>query len=402
MKIVQINATQNSGSTGKIAEQIGELIQSNGWESYIVSGRGQMPTSSKSIRINSRLEVLLHIFIKHFAALDGRGSICATKRLVKQLKQIQPDLIHLHVIHESYINYPILFEYLHEEKIPVVWTFHDCWAFTGHCSHFDFIKCDKWKTKCYNCPASKNINKIEFFIAAKSNFRLKKNAFTSVPKMTICPVSHWLGNLVKESFLSKYNVCIIHNGIDLDVFKPRKSSLRETLSIGNKFVVLGVANGWGKRKGYDDFIEIATRCPKWVFIMVGNRNGLSDNVPQNIITVPFTSGQIELSEYYSISNVFLNTTYEDTYPTVNLESIACGTPVLTYKTGGSPESVTEDTGIVIPQGNVSAAIEALALFENKDKEAYSAKCRKYAEDNFSNKEKFQQYIELYKELLHNQ
>lgn len=402
MKIVQINVTQNSGSTGKIAEQIGELIQSNGWESYIVSGRGPMPTSSKSIRINSKLEVLLHVLIKHFAALDGRGSIWATKKLVQRLKQIQPDLVHLHVIHESYINYSILFEYLHKAGIPIVWTFHDCWAFTGHCSYFDFIKCDKWKTKCYNCPASKNIKKLEFFIASKSNFELKKSAFTSVSKMTICPVSQWLGNLVKESFLSKYNVRIIHNGIDLEVFKPRKSGLREALSIGNKFVVLGVANGWGKRKGYNDFIEIAERCPEWAFIMVGNRRGLSDKLPQNIVTIPFTSGQIELSEYYSISNVFLNTTYEDTYPTVNLESIACGTPVLTYRTGGSPESVTEDTGIVIPQGDVNAVIEALALFANKDKEAYSAKCRKYAEDNFSNKEKFQQYIELYKELLHNQ
>lgn len=400
MKIVQINVTQNSGSTGKIAEQIGELIQSKGWDSYIVSGRGQMmPTSSKSIRINTKIEVLFHVFIKHFAALDGRGSFFATKRLVKQLKQLQPDLVHLHVIHESYINYSVLFDYLKEANIPVVWTFHDCWAFTGHCSHFDFIKCDKWKTKCCNCPASKNIKKMEMFIASKSNFRLKKSAFTSVSKMTICPASQWLGNLVKESFLSKYDVRVIHNGIDLDVFKPRKSSLRETLSIDNKFVVLGVANGWGRRKGYNDFIEIAERCPNWVFIMVGNRNGLPEILPQNIITLSFTSGQIELAEYYSISNVFLNTTYEDTYPTVNLESIACGTPVLTYKTGGSPESVTKETGIVIQQGDVDGAIEALDTFEKLGKEVYCVKCRKYAEDNFSNKKKFQQYIRLYTDLV---
>lgn len=400
MKIVQINVTQNTGSTGKIAEQIGELIQSNGWDSYIVSGRGQMPTSSKSIRINGKFEGLLHVFIKHFAALDGRGSIWATRNLVKRLKEIQPDLIHLHVIHESYINYSILFDYLHDANIPIVWTFHDCWAFTGYCSHFDFIKCEKWKTECYNCHATKNIKKMELFIAAKSNFRLKRIAFTSVAKMTICPVSQWLGNLVKESFLSKYDLRIIHNGIDLDVFKPRKSSLREALSIGDKFVVLGVANGWNKRKGYNDILEIATRCPEWTFILVGSRDGLSDKMPNNIITIPFTNGQIELSEYYSMSNVLLNTTYEDTYPTVNLESIACGTPVLTYKTGGSPESVTKDTGVVIQQGDVSAAIEALKAFEEMGKEAFNAKCRKYAEDNFSNKETFRQYIELYKKLVY--
>ena len=401
MKIVQINVTQNSGSTGKIAEQIGELIQITGWESYIVSGRTQMPTSSTSIRINSKIEVLLHIFLKHFAALDGRGSRFATIKLVKKLKQIQPDLIHLHVIHGSYINYSVLFKYLKQANIPVVWTFHDCWAFTGHCSYFDFIKCYKWKTKCCHCPASKNLKKFELFIAAKSNFQLKKGLFTSVENMTICPVSQWLGKLVKESFLSKYKVHIIHNGIDLDVFKPRTSCLRDTLSIGKKFVILGVANEWGRRKGYDDFVEIASRCPEWIFIMIGNRNGLSDKLPQNIITIPFTSGQIELSEYYCISNVFLNTTYEDTYPTVNLESIACGTPVLTYNTGGSPESITKETGVVIKQGDIIGAIEALKNIEKIGKADYSVKCRKYAEDNFSNKEKFHQYIELYKEILQN-
>lgn len=401
MKLVQINCNQNVGSTGKIAEQIGELAIARGWKSYIVSGRQTNTSKSHSIRINNRLELLWHIFFNHFADMDGLCSYFATKRLVKKLKKISPDIVHLHVIHESYINYPVLFKYLKEANIPVVWTFHDCWALTGHCPYFDYIGCDKWKTECHNCPCPKNLKKLELFIRARSNHQLKKQYFASLNKLTIVPVSDWLEGLVRQSFLSSKNICTIKNGIDLDVFKPRTSCLRDTLSIGKKFVILGVANEWGSRKGYGDFVEIASRCPEWIFIMIGNRDGLSDKLPQNIITIPFTSGQIELSEYYSISNVFLNTTYEDTYPTVNLESIACGTPVLTYRTGGSPESITKETGVVIKQGDIIGAIEALKNIEKIGKDDYSVKCRKYAEDNFSNKEKFHQYIELYKEILQN-
>ena len=401
MKLVQINFSQNVGSTGKIAEQIGELAIAHGWESYIVSGRQIKKPKSHSIRINNRLELLWHIFFTHFADMDGLCSYFATKRLVKQLKKLSPDIVHLHVIHESYINYPVLFKYLKEANIPVVWTFHDCWALTGHCPHFDYIGCDKWKTECHNCPCSKNFKKLEFFIRARSNHQLKKQHFASLNKLTIVPVSDWLEGLVRQSFLSSKNICTIKNGIDLQVFKPSPSNIRERLNAMGSFVVMGCAGNWGKMKGEDDFLEIARRHPDWIFIMVGITKDKIENLPRNVHGVPFTNGQQELAEYYSTADVFFNPTYQDTYPTTNLEAIACGTPVITYNIGGSPESVSKDTGIIIERGDIEAAIGALKEIEQKGKIVFSAKCWKYAENNFSNKEKFQQYINLYKELTNN-
>lgn len=401
MKLVQINFSQNVGSTGKIAEQIGELAIAHGWESYIVSGRQIKTPKSHSIRINNRLELLGHIFFTHFADMDGLCSYFATKRLVKQLKKLSPDIVHLHVIHESYINYPVLFKYLKEANIPVVWTFHDCWALTGHCPHFDYIGCDKWKTECHNCPCSKNFKKLEFFIRARSNHQLKKQYFASLNKLTIVPVSDWLEGLVRQSFLSSKNICTIKNGIDLQVFKPSLSNIREQLNAMGSFVVMGCAGNWGKMKGEDDFLEIARRHPNWTFIMVGLAKEKLGNLPHNVHGVSFTKGQQELAEYYSTADVFFNPTYQDTYPTTNLEAIACGTPVITYNTGGSPESVSKDTGIIIERGDIEAAIGALKEIEQKGKIVFSAKCCKYAENNFSNKEKFQQYINLYKELTNN-
>ena len=401
MKLVQINFSQNVGSTGKIAEQIGELAIARGWESYIVSGRQINTSKSHSIRVNNRLELLWHIFFTHFADMDGLCSYFATKRLVKQLKKLSPNIVHLHVIHESYINYPVLFKYLKEANIPVVWTFHDCWALTGHCPHFDYIGCDKWKTECHNCPCSKNFKKLEFFIRARSNHQLKKQYFDSLNKLTIVPVSDWLEGLVRQSFLSSKNICTIKNGIDLQVFKPSPSNIRERLNATDAFVVMGCAGNWGKMKGEDDFLEIARRHPDWVFIMVGIAQDKLKNLPQNVHGVAFTKGQKELAEYYSAADDFLKLTYQDTYPTTNLEAIACGTPVLTYNTGGSPESISKDTGIIIKRGDIEAAIGALKEIEQKGKIVFSAKCRKYAENYFSNKEKFQQYINLYKELTNN-
>lgn len=398
MKLVQINFSQNVGSTGKIAEQIGELAIARGWESYVVSGRQINTSKSHSIRVNNRLELLWHIFFTHFADMDGLCSYFATKRLFKQLKKLSPNIVHLHVIHESYINYPVLFKYLKEANIPVVWTFHDCWALTGHCPHFDYIGCDKWKTECHNCPCSKNFKKLEFFIRARSNHQLKKQYFDSLNKLTIVPVSDWLEGLVRQSFLSSKNICTIKNGIDLQIFKPSPSNIRERLNATDAFVVMGCAGNWGKMKGEDDFLEIARRHPDWVFIMVGIAQDKLGILPHNVHGVSFTKGQQELAEYYSAADVFLNLTYQDTYPTTNLEAIACGTPVLTYNTGGSPESISKDTGIIIKRGDIEAAIGALKEFEQKGKTMFSVKCRKYAEINFSNKDKFQQYINLYKEL----
>lgn len=401
MNIVQINLSQNQGSTGKIAEQIGVLAKSKGHEVYIASGRHFNKTELHPIKIGGKFDVLWHVFISHFIDGDGKGSYLSTKRLVNQLSRINPDIIHLHVIHESYINYPILFKYLKEANIPVVWTFHDCWAFTGHCCHFDYIGCNKWKTVCKDCPAGKNFKKLEFFHTSKSNFEKKKRLFTSIKDMTIVPVSEWLSGLVSESFLAKYDVKVIKNGIDLNVFKPVDSNLREKLGWKEAFVVLGVANGWGKKKGFTDFVTIAKKNPTWRFVMIGLPKHLHDSVPDNILAIQFTKNQAELAEYYSMADVYLNPTYEDTYPTVNLEAIACGTPVVTYNTGGSPETIGNGTGYIVDKGDISGLEMSMIRIMSNTKSYYIKTCRRHAEMNFNCNDKFKEYIDLYEVVISN-
>lgn len=401
MKLVQINVSQNQGSTGKIAEQIGLLAKDLGWDVYMVSGRLFNNTALKPIKINTKLEVWWHVLISHFADGDGKGSYFATKRLVRQLKEIKPDIVHLHVIHEAYINYSVLFRYLKQANIPVVWTFHDCWAFTGHCCHFDYIGCDKWKVACGNCPAGKNHKKLEFFHTCNINFKKKKDLFTSMDNLTIVPVSQWLGDLVSHSFLSKYKTKVIKNGIDLNVFRPINSDKREALGWGEDFVVIGVANGWGKKKGFADFIKIAEKHATWHFIIIGLPSAMHNKVPANVLPIQYTKNQNELAEYYSLADAYLNPTYEDTYPTVNLEAMACATPVVTYATGGSPETIAEKTGYVVDKGDIFGLELALTRIMSNTKKYYSEACRTHAENNFRNTDKFQEYITLYKEILGN-
>lgn len=401
-KLVQINFAQNFGSTGKIAEQIGELALSKGWESYIVSGRQQSDSRSCSLRINNRFELLWHIFFTHFADLDGRCSYFATKKLIRQLKSIKPDIVHLHVIHESFINYPVLFKYLKEEDVPVVWTFHDCWPLTGHCPHFDYIGCEKWKELCKKCPAKKNYRKLEFFNNATSNHRQKKYYFGSIEdKLTIVPVSKWLGGKVQQSYLKNCDIEVIHNGIDINVFKPQEMDVHKRYDIGKeKKIILGVASFWSDMKGLRDFYQLAAELDpeNYAIVIVGAVSEKRQSIEHccQMVFVDRTQNSLELAQLYSSATVFVNPTYQDSYPTTNLEAIACGTPVVTYNTGGSPEAIDENTGIIVEQGDVNSLVKAI---ERLSSTSSQVACRKRAEELFDNNKCFNSYITLYNKLL---
>ncbi len=398
-KLLQINVTLNLGSTGKIAEQIGKLVLDDGWESFIAWGRKRNDSASNSIHIGNKLVSLFHVFLKHLFDSDGLGSIIATKHLIKKINRISPDIIHLHVLHQGFINYPLLFEYLKTLSTPVVWTLHDCWAFTGHCYHFDSIGCSKWKTQCEKCPINKDLSKLELFINSSRNFASKKASFLSVPRMTIVPVSFWLDKQVRQSFLMNYNRRVIHNGVDLDIFKPLPYDRMNVKREFGSCVVLGVSNVWNAQKGYSDILELARRNPEWFFIIIGLTKVQLKGLPQNVNGILFTKNQNELAEYYNLADVFVNPTYEDTYPTVNLESIACGTPVVTYNTGGSPESITEETGLVAEKGNIKDLEIKIKMLLNKGKAYFSPRCRKYAVGHFDMHDCFKAYLDLYNELL---
>lgn len=255
-KLLQISIEVNSGSVGRIAEQIGEVVIEKGWSSYITYARNKNPSGSQTIKIGNSLDVYRHGIETRLFDNNCFSSKKSTLKLIEKIREIQPNIIHLHHLHGYFINIEILFNFLKESKIPVVWTFHDCWSFTGHCTHFEYVSCEKWKTGCNNCPQTKEYPASLFVDRSKKNYLLKKDIFRSVDNMVIVPVSNWLGGLVKKSFLQNYAIKVIQNGVDINIFQPISSidRLQEKLNVKGKFVILGVASPWGKRKGLNDFI----------------------------------------------------------------------------------------------------------------------------------------------------
>lgn len=400
MKVLQINVCIAAKSTGRIAEQIGQLAMENGFDSYIAYGDETHPSKSVSIKIGTNFERLLHRVANRIFDLQGRASHLATKRFLKKVDEIKPDIVHLHNLHCCYLNYHLLFDYLIKNNIPIVWTLHDCWSMTGSCAHFDFIGCDKWKTGCRNCK-----QRLKFRLDnSSSNYALKKKTFTRPENMTIVPVSNWLGDIVKESYLSKYNVQVIYNGVDLNVFKPMpQNDLKNKLNIAaDKFVLLGVGTAWSNDKGLREFIELS-RNSQYQVVLVGVSDELKHQLPTEIVSIAKTNSQQELASYYSMADVFVNPTYNDSFPTVNLEALACGTPVITYKTGGSPEAVDESTGLVVPRGDIGSLKNAVELIRS-DNEAHASvrrkQCRERAEVLFNKDARYNDYITLYKSILH--
>lgn len=395
-KLFQFNVTSNWGSTGKIAEQIGLVAQAHGWESYIAYGRDTNPSKNQLVKVGSKLCVFEHYAEGKILDNEGLASRCATRSLLKKLNIIKPDIVHLHNIHDHWMNYRLLLSYLAKKKIPVVWTQHDQWITTGHCC-YNLVGCERWKKECHDCPMSK------WYSLDQScrNYRLKKKLMAAIPSLTIVPVSEWLADNMRQSHLKGRPIEVIHNGIDINVFKPQSMDVhgRYGISEGKK-IILGVAAEWDARKGLTDFYQLAKRLPAndYAIVIVGKLKEEKQAVEDGcqIVFVDRTQNALELAQLYSAASVFANPTYQDNYPTTNLEAIACGTPVITYNTGGSPEAVDENTGAVVVQGDVEALAIAIEKFSAMDcKEA----CLKRAESLFDNKKCFNAYISLYNKLL---
>ena len=392
--VVQIN-TCDYGSTGKIMLQLAEAINRNGDRCFIVVPNGRHnPWKNKKgyIKFGNRFSEDSHIVLGRITGLQGCFSFFSTLSLIRKLKRIRPDILHLHNLHESYINLPLLFRFIKKNDIPVVWTLHDCWSFTGHCPYFSYIDCQKWKTGCFSCPLYKNYPK-SCFDNSKIMYKLKRKWFCGIKNLTLVTPSKWLSELVKESFLKEYPVKVINNGIDLNVFKPTSSDFRERHGIKeNTKLILGVAFDWEKRKGLDVFIELSNElnAGEYKIVLVGTNDENDAILPPSILSIHRTSNQKELAEIYSAADVLINPTREDNYPTVNMEAIACGTPVITFRTGGSPEIVNKNTGIVVEKDDINA------LISNMDK-ACSIKINSSSE--FDSKKQSEKYLELYRELV---
>lgn len=394
-KLLQINVVVNWGSTGRIAEEIGQLAISEGWDSYIAYGRGIPKSKSKLLRIGSNLNMYIHGLMSRIFDNHGLSSKIATEKLIRKIEEIKPDIIHLHNIHGYYLNYSVLFKYLSQLDIPIVWTLHDCWPYTGHCAYYTFIDCNRWKNGCYNCPQKYSYPATLFFDNSSFNYEYKKKVFNSIKNMTMVPVSNWLANELRNSFINKYPIKVINNGVDLKVFVPMPNENKN-----EKFTILGVASVWEKRKGLNDFIKLSQKLSNdFQIILVGLNNKQIKFLPPQIKGIERTNSILELVKLYNVADVFLNPTWEDNFPTTNLESLACGTPIITYRTGGSVESVDENTGFIIEPGNIDGIITAIKHIQVVGKNTYSQKCRLKAEMLYNKINRYKEYIQLYNELL---
>lgn len=400
MRIVQINGGAK-GSTGKIMMGIAEVARAQG---HVVMCASPITTTNRDAgedcgyyRIGTFNSRRVNVALARITGFNGCFAWLETYKLLKKIDEFKPDIIHLHNLHDSYINLSMLFSYIKKHNVPTVWTLHDCWAFTGQCPHFTIVKCDKWKAGCHNCPQYKEYP-ASLYDNTKKMWQLKKKWFTGVKNMTIVTPSRWLARLAQESYLKEYSIRVINNGIDLNVFKPIQSNFRERYEIpAGKHIILGVSFAWGYRKGLDCFVEMAEKLgEQYQIVLVGTDDEIDKNLPHNIISIHRTQNQKELAEVYSAADVFVMPTREENYPTVNMEAIACGTPVVTFDTGGCAETVDTSTGIIVSVNEIDKLIEAIDAIsqEQINPEVCKKKARNYSQDL-----KYMEYLELYSHVI---
>lgn len=361
MKILQINSVCGIRSTGRICTDIAEALTSQGHEVKIAYGREHVPAKYEkyAIRIGSDFENKLSAIHTRLTDKHAFANKRATQKFLSWAEAYSPDVLWLHNLHGYYIHVGMLFDWIKTRpQMQVKWTLHDCWAFTGHCTHFELIGCDQWQTHCTTCSQTKMYPACFLCGNCKDNFERKKAAFTGVKKMQLITPSRWLANLTRQSFLNEYPVEVIPNTIDQNVFKPTEGDFRRRLALEQKVIVLGVASVWDDRKGLHDFIKLSDMLDdRYTIVLIGLTKKQIKNLPARIVGIERTNSTTELAEIYTAADVFLNLTYEDNFPTVNLEAQACGTPCFTYRTGGSVESVPPEN--VVAQGDLVALREKL-------------------------------------------
>ena len=402
-KLLQINTVVNSGSTGKIAEEIGKIVIQNGWDSYIAFGRDEKPSKSKLIKIGNNLDIKFHglqtrLFDRH--CLASRN---ATIDLVEQINKIKPDIIHLHNLHGYYLNIEILFNYLARNFIPVVWTLHDCWSFTGHCTNFDYVGCERWKTGCFDCPQKKTYPSSYFNDRSKKNYSLKNKLFNSINKLTIVPVSDWLSKIISQSFLAEHTMKVIKNGIDIDVFSPADcNEIKKKYNLVGKYILLGVAGIWSPLKGLSEYIKLNENLDSnYQIILVGLSSSQIKSLPKNIIGISRTESLKELAEFYSVADIFVNLSLEETFGLTTVEALACGTPAVVYNATAIPEIISPETGFLVEKGDIQGLINAIITIQKKGEKYYSLACTEHVRMFYNKNDRFMDYLKLYEKILAN-
>lgn len=391
MRVIQINSVANTGSTGRIAEGIGGVLLEHGHESWIAYGRRAGTSSSQLYRIGTSRDIYVHGLRSLLFDGQGLGSARATRQLIGFIKSRRFDVIHLHNVHGYYLNFPILFDFLKDAGTPTVWTFHDNWPITGHCSNFERVDCQKWRTGCQACPLTSAYPR-SLIDKSPRNYAIKRRAFASLERLTIITPSHWQGDKVADSFLKRANRLTIPNGIDLSAFQPCDAKSPRPL-------ILGVASVWPPSKGLADFAQLRTLLPSaYRIVLIGLNKQQIAALPEGIEGIRRTESIAELAQWYSRASVFVNPTYSDNFPTTNLEALACGTPVVTYRTGGSPESICPNTGTTVQVGDVETLASSIQTWVIANHSETARACRARAEQNYSASVRFREYLQVYESL----
>ncbi len=401
MKIIQINSLKNAGSTGRIAEGIGLKVIEQGGQSYIAYGRSANPGTSVAINIGNRGDQLLHLINTRIFDNHGFHSAQATRSLIKTIITLNPDIIHLHNLHGYYLNVELLFRFLGEIKTPVIWTIHDCWPFTGHCCYYERIKCHKWKVECHSCELKGLYPQSYICDNSRKNFSRKRELFNLPAKMNLITVSHWLEDQVRESYLNRYPVNTIYNGVDLSVFKPLdRDELRAKYGFADKKVILGVANVWSEGKGLQSFIELSRLIRQnWQIVLIGLTRKQIKTLPTYISGIEKTNNIRELANYYNIADVFVTPSIAETFGFVAAEALACGTPVVAFNSSSLPELINEEVGFVVPMNDLKMLYQRVNEIIDRERSTYAPKCRRRAEELFDMNRQYGRYIELYSSLL---
>lgn len=400
--VLQVNVSVNSGSTGRIAEQLGRHAESNGWRSVVAYGKRSNESKLELIRIGNKSDLIKHQAKSYLFDMHGLGSAISTREFVNKARTIKPDIIHLHNIHGYYVNYPILINFIAKENIPLVWTFHDCWPITGHCCYFSDIECIKWKSECHNCPKKHSYPSSLFFDRSRSNFRKKNKIFNSPGNLTIVTVSEWLGNIIQDSFLAKHPIRVINNGIDLELFTPAddRYSIKRKIGVYDRQILLGVASKWDKRKNLDDYLRLrAVLSEDYVIVLAGLDLKTIKMLPPGVIGLERTESVEELKDLYSAADIVLNLSTLESFGLTTVEGLACGTPSIVYNVTASPELISPETGIVVEAGHIDQLADAVKKMIYLGKEHYTRACRRRAELLYDKEKRFNDYLNLYTEIL---
>ena len=395
MKVVQINSTCKYGSTGKIVLDIHKELSLNGYESFVLYGGKFDGKVDNTKHIINRFELKVNTFISRFLGISGFFGWLSTKRIIRELEIIKPDIIHLHNLHGYYLNIEILFKYLNKRSIKTVITFHDCWPITGHCTHFMSVNCDKWKSECFNCPLLNCYPKSYLFDTSNTLFIKKKDLLSSTKNLIIVTPSDWLKGIVLDSFLKEKQIRVINNGINLEVFHPINSDWKYLHGFSNRKIILGVSNNMTRSKGFEEFLKLSRLISKeFLIVLIGVKEAEKSQY-ENILMLSRTNSVDELVELYNMADVFVNLTLEDNFPTVNIEALACGTPVITYDVGGCKEIIDEKTGTVVKLGDIHGILSAIKTICSNNKEVYSRECVIRAMQKYNKDFKYKEYIQLY-------